>query len=248
MRTARYSLTNPSPAAIVCDVEVYLDSQGGLSESALCIQANSISRQSAYDFIMPNELGTYHLRIKARGKEIPIEPIGAGEVTIASVAPIRFEYYNTGYNYPQKVFRDLWFAQIFTPLIAHKITSVKLEGARVGTPNIITASIRATDGGLPTGADLCSGTTDGNTLPPQPSEEWREITIGGADLQADTKYAIVVRVLEPVETGQFRWLLTISGTYDYYPRGYIAQSNDGGVSWTFVGGRDFMFEEWGCQI
>jgi len=83
LRTARYSLTNPSPAAIVCDVEIYLDSQGGLSESALCIQANSISPQNYYDFIMPSELGTYHMRIKACGKEIPIEPIGAGEVTIA---------------------------------------------------------------------------------------------------------------------------------------------------------------------
>ncbi|GAI02948.1 unnamed protein product, partial [marine sediment metagenome] len=104
-----------------------------------------------------------------------------------------YEYYNTGdTGYWRLNIATERIAQTFTPSIAHKITSVKLKLARTGSPGILTVSIRATNGeGHPTGGDLCSGTTNGNTLPVYPSTEWREITLGaGYNLASDTKYAI----------------------------------------------------------
>ena len=77
-----------------------------------------------------------------------------------------YEYYNTGDDSGQSVYGSNWYAQTFTPSIAHTITSVKLLLYRSGSPGTVTVSIRATDGsGHPIGPDLCSGTTDGSTLP-----------------------------------------------------------------------------------
>ncbi|MBA7630622.1 hypothetical protein ES703_38146 [subsurface metagenome] len=106
----------------------------------------------------------------------------------------KFEYYDVNDDADKYIYANVWSAQTFTPSTAHKITSVKLLCWREGIPGTVTVSIRATSGGHPTGGDLCSGTTDGNTLPLSSPYEWREITLGaGADLSADTMYAIVVR-------------------------------------------------------
>ena len=89
-------------------------------------------------------------------------PMGA-PVLAASV----YEYYNTSDTSVASIWGDIWDAQTFTPSVAHTVTSVKLRLYRIGNgPGNITVGIRATDvDGLPTGSDLCSGTTDGNTLP-----------------------------------------------------------------------------------
>lgn len=110
---------------------------------------------------------------------------------------ILYEHYNTGDDGQFLISSaDTWIAQTFTPSIAHTITSVKLLLFRgVGaTPGTLTVHIKATDvSGHPTGDDLCSGTTDGDTLTTNSAGEWREITLGaGALLGADTKYAIIL--------------------------------------------------------
>jgi len=77
-----------------------------------------------------------------------------------------YEYYNTGDDSSTNVYNITWYAQTFTPSVAHTITSVKLLLYRTGSPGTVTVSIRATDGsGHPIGSDLCSGTTNGDTLP-----------------------------------------------------------------------------------
>jgi len=82
-----------------------------------------------------------------------------------------YEYYNTGDDSSQSVYGSNWYAQTFTSSIAHTITSVKLKLYRTGSPGTVTVSIRATDGsGHPILPDLCSGTTDGNTLPTATSQ------------------------------------------------------------------------------
>ena len=103
-----------------------------------------------------------------------------------------------------------WYAQTFTPQTTHDITSVILFLARAGSPGIITVSIRETSDGKPSGEDLCSGTTDGDTLPaggwPTPAPEEREITFSvNPTLNANTKYAIVVRVLSGDSSNKVWW-------------------------------------------
>lgn len=139
---------------------------------------------------------------------------------------------------------DFWQGESFTPRTAHTITSVKLKLYRLGAPGTLTASIRATDvGGHPTGGDLCSGTTSGDSLPAAYAGEWREITLGaGAPLSDGVKYAIVLRALAGDQNNYVRWRYGPSASY---PRGFHEFSSDGGVTWESDLTRVLMFEEWG---
>lgn len=155
-----------------------------------------------------------------------------------------FEYYTTGDDGSASFWLSEWRAQTFTPAIAHKITSVKLLIYRVDLPGTITVSIKATDeNGHPTGDDLCSGTTNGNTLP-WATWEWREITLGaGYNLSADTKYAIVVRALDGDATNYCRWRR--DGTDPTYAGGNYEASDDSGANWSGYTDYDCLFEDWG---
>jgi len=159
----------------------------------------------------------------------------------------RYEYYITGDIDDISFYGALWKAQTFTPSVAHRITSVKLLIRRVLLPGIITVGIRETNvAGHPTGADLCSGTIDGDTLTDSWPGEWREITLGaGYNLDADTKYAIVVRALTGDASNKVIWQADLNGTY---AGGNYELSGNSGVSWTSTPGTDFRFEEWGEEI
>ncbi|GAJ02051.1 unnamed protein product, partial [marine sediment metagenome] len=158
-----------------------------------------------------------------------------------------YEYYNTGDDDAYTRYGSYWAAQTFTPSTAHKITSVKLKLFRVGSPGTITVSIRATFGGKPTGGDLCVGTTDGNSLTTSTAGEWREITLGaGYNLNAFTKYAIVVRATSGDGANLFQWRW--DGSSPTYEEGNAAVSSNSGSLWDGYTEWDFMFEDWGEEI
>ena len=161
---------------------------------------------------------------------------------------VRYEYYNTGDDDARQVYGTLWRAQTFTPDTDHTITSVKLLASKYiffGTVGTVTVSIRATSGLKPTGGDLCSGTTDGDTLTTNSAGEWREITLGaGYSLSASTMYAIVVRALDGSAFASIR--LRVDETSPTYTGGTDCYSTNSGSSWTIVFGTDLMFEEWGA--
>ncbi|MBA7583576.1 hypothetical protein ES708_25522 [subsurface metagenome] len=159
-----------------------------------------------------------------------------------------FEYYNTGDDNHSSFYGAIWQTQTFTPSTAHRITTVKLLLHRVGSPGELIVSIRATDTetGHPTGGDLCSGTTDGDTLPSPPGE-WREITFGdGYDLAADIKYAIVIRAPDGNGLNVARW--RFDSTDPTYTEGNFERSLDSGVGWTSYIEWDTMFEDWGYPL
>ena len=160
-----------------------------------------------------------------------------------------YESYTTASNINSgSINATSWIAQTFTPSTAHKITSVKLLLYRYSTPGTITVGIRATDGsGHPTGGDLCSGTTNGDTLPTGSPYEWREITLGaGATLSADTKYAIVARALSASGVKKAIWRVRNPGGYD---GGAYGASGDSGGTWSFYSDAyDALFEDWGDPI
>ena len=125
------------------------------------------------------------------------------------------------------------------------IKSVKLKIGRGGSPGTVYIGIKATDGpGHPTGDDLCSGETDGNTLETVFPYGWRTITLGnGYNLLASTKYAIVVHIVGEISSNRVIWQRDASSpTYD---RGCMEFSLNSGGSWTTHPDKDFMFEEWG---
>jgi len=156
----------------------------------------------------------------------------------------KFEYYTTGCDTPLVNNYLGWLGQTLTPSVSHKITSVKLLLHKSGSPGTLTVGIRAVDGeGLPTGDDLCSGTTDGDTLTTDTGGEVREITFGaGTSLTASTQYAIIIRT--PLAPGESRvkWLSDISSPG--YTGGNSVFSNNFGVTWTYVP-YDSYFEDWG---
>ena len=91
--------------------------------------------------------------------------------------------------------------------------------------------------GLPIGGDLCSGTTNGNTLPEAgTSFETREVTLGdGTALTSGVQYAIVVRCA----ADEVEWV-TVAG--DNYENGSSCLSADGGSSWSIDSGYDNWFQ------
>lgn len=154
-----------------------------------------------------------------------------------------YEVYNAGDNNYIGI-GSVGYAQTFTVgAVGHTVSSIKLLLYRVGSPGTITVSIRATDvNGHPTGADLTSGVTDGNTLPTA-TLEWREILLTEYTLSANTKYAIVVRAPSGNPTNYPKWrCVSPSPTYD---GGNCEQSLNSGGSWTSTTTIDCMFEVWG---
>lgn len=90
--------------------------------------------------------------------------------------------------------------------------------------------------GDPIGDDLCSGTTDGDTLPDfTASYEEREITIDTpVELTNGVKYAIVVKAT----AGDLMWVQKD----DVHADGIALYSNDSGSSWTEDGTWDMWFK------
>jgi hypothetical protein len=159
-----------------------------------------------------------------------------------------YEYYNTDDDSASTVYGVYWRAQTFTVgSVQHTVTSVKLKLFRGGSPGTVTVSIKATNGnGHPTGSDLTSGTTNGNTLPTDPRYEWREITLTEYTLSANTKYAIVVRAPSGNISNYLRWRADSSDPT--YTGGNFESSSDSGSSWTAYTGYDMMFEVWGSPV
>ena len=166
----------------------------------------------------------------------------------------RYENYMSGsFGTAFTVWGSRWRAQTFTPVIGHKITSVKLALGRKGSPGIMTVSIRAVDANnRPTGPDLASGTINANTflITPPASVRYEEITFdAGIDLSAGTMYAIVVRCLTgDADINYARWEVDNGGTP--YTGGEVELSSDSGATWTEYGAGDFdfFFQDWGDPI
>jgi len=139
-----------------------------------------------------------------------------------------------------------WIAQTFTPSISHSITSVKLKLSRNNTPGTITVSIRATSGDVPTGADLTSGTTNGDTLTTDAGTgEWREITVTPFILVASTKYAIVMRAANDVPTN---YAGARGGGSGYSNGNECYDGADDGATWFGTIGADLVFYEYGIPL
>ncbi|GAI35524.1 unnamed protein product, partial [marine sediment metagenome] len=121
---------------------------------------------------------------------------------------------------------------------------VRVKLFRLGLPGTVTARIYATLNGKPTGAPLCIGTTNGNTLPTDPPYEWRGILLNPAyNLIAGVKYALTLKSAGIVADHRVNWRIDCSAPT--YPRGEALYSHNAGASWTKVPTCDYMFEEYG---
>ncbi len=138
-----------------------------------------------------------------------------------------------------------WWTQTFDASQSYKIDSVKLLLYRVGNPHEVTIGIRLTDGeGKPTGGDLTSGTTNGNTLTTSNTGEWREIELTPYQLDEGVRYAIVARAPGAATTNSLRWIMTRD--LPRYQYGQMYYSGDSGGTWGFQN-YDANFEVWSAE-
>jgi len=149
------------------------------------------------------------------------------------------DFYMGGEDGDRDVYAANWYAQTFTTTSGYSINGVELRLLRVGSPGTITASITATAGGLPTGADLVSGTINGNDFTMETAGAWEEITFtDDYELANGTTYAIVVRATGGSISNYAGLRSVASGLYT---GGQVARSADSGASWSAVSAEDFVF-------
>ncbi len=153
------------------------------------------------------------------------------------------------YNYDEAdvtgAYGSIWDSQTFTPQESHTVTSVNLKVYKIGTGGgTYTVSIRATSSGLPTGADLCSGTFLGGDQTTDTGGAVVAVSLGaGTSLTASTKYAIVWRgtLADVSNRCYFKMKESPAGSY---VNGSAPRSLNSGVDWVDVSARDHWFEEY----
>jgi len=159
----------------------------------------------------------------------------------------KYEYYDTGYDTNWRIDNGegRWLGQLFTPSVAHTITSVKLYMKRVGNPSgNLNVEIQGVSGGHPDGITLASGTLACSSISTNPTLAWYEITLGaGYALSNGVQYAIVI-YLDAGDVSNYIYVGE-DGSSATYAGGNLEYSSDSGSSWTSNTGWDVNFEEWG---
>jgi len=166
----------------------------------------------------------------------------SGGTTSAGGGP--YENYKGSPDGGGDVRMNYWHAQTFTALANHQVNSVKLLAYRIGTPSTLIVSLRVINSsGHPSGSDLASGSTSGDTLPLSQPGEWREITFyQPVNLVAGTKYAIVARAPGGGGGNAVKWMT--DSTAPDYTSGNRESSGDSGASWQSDFNSDYLFEIW----
>ena len=138
-----------------------------------------------------------------------------------------------------------WMAQSFTASSSYDISGVKLRLFRVGSPGLITVTLKAADeDGKPTGSALATGTEDCNDIQGEVPGEWVQIDFS-ADytLVADTQYTIECKALSGDVSNSLQWRLDRTGEYSGGDEMY---SSNSGSTWYISNGDstdyDCMFQ------
>jgi Carboxypeptidase regulatory-like domain/Domain of unknown function (DUF4214) len=154
---------------------------------------------------------------------------------ILSDSPILDQQNTTLSNFGVGITATTWGGQTFTPALTGQLTRADINlfcSGCTGTfpiPNL-TLSVRATSGGLPTGADIATTTLAGS--PSGGSSYFAGTFSSPPTLTAGTVYALVVRPIANPSAGTYA--LTRSST-NVYAGGQRVSSTDSGGSWSATG-------------
>ena len=157
-----------------------------------------------------------------------------------------YEYLNTGQDGDSTaIYAGNWTAEYFTTdATSHTVTSIRVYLKRVLLPGTITVSIKhVDDNNKPTGADICSGTYDGDNL--STSYGWAEFIVDEVSLEAEAEYAVVVRAIAGDAANYVMWGKDTGGGLAL-ANGW--SSADGGISWSDDSPIDYLFELWGYPV
>jgi len=158
-----------------------------------------------------------------------------GNVTLAAPAVDQQNLQLGGFG--DSISTTTWGGQTFTPAVSGQLVQVDINlfcSSCTGTTPNLTLSVRATNGGLPTGADLASATITGfkTAAPGYHSAAFAS----PATLTAGTQYALVVRPVSNPSAGTYA--VTRSGTpsagADVYPGGVHLSGPGSGTAWNIL--------------
>lgn len=145
-----------------------------------------------------------------------------------------------------------WEGQTFlTGSVSHSVTSVWLYMKVVGNPNgIVTVSIRATSLNVfgtytPQGSDLTSGTVSDSAL--SSAWSWIQINVTEYQLQANTKYAIIIRDTKGTDYTNCS-AIAYSLTNTYGSGMYILSTDSGATFYSGDLGYDVLFQIVGYSV
>ncbi|HSC11363.1 MAG TPA: carboxypeptidase regulatory-like domain-containing protein, partial [Rhodanobacteraceae bacterium] len=157
-----------------------------------------------------------------------------GSVTLVNTPTINQQNTTLG-GFGVAINSTAWGGQTFTPSASGKLTQADINlfcSSCTGTTPNLTLSLRATSAGLPTGADLASGTITGFSS--GSSGYYSVVFASGPTLNAGTQYALVIRPVSNPSAGTYA--LTRSGTQtqgaDVYAGGARVSSTTSGTSWS----------------
>lgn len=168
----------------------------------------------------------------------------ASEITSSIHNGVLGDSYTTGEDQGVESYGVIWLAQTFTPSSTFTAERVQLKLYRTGSPGTMIVSIKATSADLPSGADIVSGTYDGNTLSNSSPGSYVEIDFtSSTSLTGSTKYAIVISAASGDASNKVHW--RTDDTSPTYAGGAKCFSNDSGSSWTEDATIDFMFRVYG---
>lgn len=149
------------------------------------------------------------------------------------------DYYMAGADADVDVYGNNWYVQTFNATDPYEMTGFWIKALRVGSPGTVTGSLRATTGGLASGADLATGTINGDDFSTATGGEWYEVTFTDTDtVTAGTVYAVALRATGGDADNYIGWRVD---TGNGYARGQECSSTDGGSVWNAVAANDLMF-------
>ncbi|MEA2990444.1 MAG: hypothetical protein QOG83_3155, partial [Alphaproteobacteria bacterium] len=135
-----------------------------------------------------------------------------------------------------------WTGQTFIPALSGQLVKADVQLFCNGcgaTPPDLTLSVRATSGGLPTGADLAATTIPGSTFASGSPASYSATFGSPVTLNSGTQYALILRpVSAPAGSGYF-WIRSSPSTY---ANGSRVISSDSGGTWATETTRDYNFK------
>ncbi len=156
----------------------------------------------------------------------------------------KFESWETGADSYNTLFGSWWAAQTFTPLLGHKIMSIKCYVERYNVAiGSFRVEVRATSGGQPSGSALASGSISASSIA-ENSPAWYEVSLGaGTILLPGTMYSYTAHY--DGSSSNYCVRFWVNRTTAAYPRGTYLSSADGGASWSNHSTWDALFQDWG---
>lgn len=162
----------------------------------------------------------------ANGVDIATSP---GDVTLQQQLAIDQQNTNLG-SFGSGISTTTWGGQTFTPAVSGKVDKIEINlfcSGCTGTTPDLTVSIRASDGSVPTGADLAAATIPGFS---SGSSAYFTATFSSPPtVTAGSHYAVVVRPNSAPSAGTYA--LTYN-TGNAYTGGSRVRSTDSGGTWS----------------